>query len=293
MSLVRELFGNYSKRNDINWGRVIAEQLCPYSGKSCYKVRKSEPSISIGVCTVEYGGCPGIMICPNRMLERQQIFNDCLHLLTMHEPGNELHLLPEVSIPGGSVDYFLISARGLKVIDFVGIELQTLDTTGSIWSERSALVQSKGVTVNKDDLSKKNFGMNWKMSAKTILVQMHHKIDTFENLNKHLVLVIQDCFYDYMAKEFNFAPLRPALLGDSFHIHSYSLDDNQVALRIRLSDRKSTDSAGLSLSLGLQAEAKVDLEEIVEYLERRMSDTTLLRNLNQIDLRYTYLKFSD
>ena len=50
----------------------------------------------------------------------------------MHEPGNELHTVPEVSVPGGSVDYFLASVRDGKVKDFVGIELQTLDTTGTV-----------------------------------------------------------------------------------------------------------------------------------------------------------------
>jgi hypothetical protein len=34
--------------------------------------------------------------------------------------------------------------------------------------------------------------MNWKMTAKTILVQMHHKVETFEHINKKMVLVIQD-----------------------------------------------------------------------------------------------------
>lgn len=46
-----------------------------------------------------------IMICPRRLLERRQVFTDCLHLLTTHEPGNELHVVPEVTVPGGSVDF--------------------------------------------------------------------------------------------------------------------------------------------------------------------------------------------
>ena len=69
-----------------------------------------------------------IIICPFRLLEHNQIFMDCLHLLTLHEPGNELYLIPEVQIPGGNVDYFLVSAKNKKVKDFIGIELQTMDT---------------------------------------------------------------------------------------------------------------------------------------------------------------------
>jgi hypothetical protein len=84
-------------------------------------------------------------------------------------------LLPEVSIPGGSVDYFLVSVHNDKVMDFVSIELQKLDITGSLWSERASLLLSKGLYIDKSDLS-----------AKTILVQMHHKIHTFEYLDNHV-----------------------------------------------------------------------------------------------------------
>jgi hypothetical protein len=61
--------------------------------------------------------------------------------LTVHEPGNELHIVGEINIPGGSVDYFFVSAKERKVMDFVGIEFQTLDTTGTVWPERSASLQ--------------------------------------------------------------------------------------------------------------------------------------------------------
>lgn len=277
MYKIKELFGIYTKRSDLDWKQVIMNQHCPYTAKKCVKVRKSKADVSIGICTIEYGKSDGIMICPHRLLERRQIFTDCVHLLTLHEPGNELHLLSEVTIPGGSVDYFLVSARNSKVHDFVGIELQTLDTTGSLWSERSSFVQSKGFTVSEDELAPKSYGMNWKMSAKTILVQMHHKIQTFEHLNKHMVLVIQDCFKEYMTKEFNFAHMRQSRLGDSFHIHTYSLDEDENMMRLHFKDRFSTDANGIALCLGLQAEAKVELEAIIKNLEARISETSVIK----------------
>lgn len=276
MSKVKEFFGLSTKRSDVDWKHIESEQQCPYIGKKCVKVRKSTASISIGVCTVDYSKYNEVMICPHRMLERKQIFIDCVHLLTLHEPGNELHLLPEVTVPGGSVDYFLVSVRKNKVVDFVGIELQTLDTTGSLWSERASFLKSKGISVENSDLHAKTFGMNWKMSAKTILVQMHHKIQTFEHLNKHLVLVIQDCFRDYMKREFSFTHMQPARQGDSFHIHSYVLEDENQSFRMRLDNRISTDANGIAICLGLQAEAKIELDKIVNYLEKRISDKTLL-----------------
>ena len=278
MSKVKEFFGIYTKRDDVDWINIISTQYCPYTEKKCVKVRKSSPDISIGVCSVNYSNYNEVMICPHRLLERRQIFIDCVHLLSLHEPGNELHLLSEVSVPGGSIDYFLVSVNKSKVVDFVGIELQTLDTTGSLWSERAALIHNKGIEVDKADLLSKTFGMNWKMSAKTILIQMHHKIETFEHLGKHLVLVIQDCFRDYMAREFSFSHFQQARQGDSVHIHSYSLiEADNNSLRLRLKDRISTDADGIALCLGLQAEAKIELEKITQYLEARISENTLLK----------------
>ncbi len=276
MSKIKELFGLYTKQDEIDWEIVLRGQHCPYTNKKCFKVRKSQPSISIGVCTVNYSKYNDVMICPHRLLERKQIFVDCVHLLTLHEPGNELHLLSEVGVPGGSVDYFLVSVCKGKVADFVGIELQTLDTTGSLWSERASFIHEKGLKVDTDDLRAKTFGMNWKMSAKTILVQMHHKINTFEHINKHMVLVIQDCFCEYMAREFSFSHMHQARQGDSFHIHSYTLDEtNENSMRMQLSNRISTDADGIAICLGLQAEAKIELEQLVKQLEKRISANTI------------------
>jgi hypothetical protein len=55
-----------------------------------------------------------------------------------------------------------------------------------------------------------------------ILVQMHHKIETFEHVNKKLVLVIQDKLLAYMTREFNFAHLRNPATLRSLHSLSFS-----------------------------------------------------------------------
>ena len=145
MSKILELFGRSTESHDGEWWRIIREQKCPFLELKCYKVRKSDPSNSIGTCTLLYGKEErAILICPARLIDRRKIFIDCLHLLTKHEPGNELHIVPEISVPGGNVDYFIVSARGKKVKDFVGVELQTLDTTGTVWPERQRLLREFG-----------------------------------------------------------------------------------------------------------------------------------------------------
>ncbi|HEV2969591.1 MAG TPA: NotI family restriction endonuclease [Pirellulales bacterium] len=274
---VLELFGNSTRRNH-NWSQIVQQQRCPFSATKCFKVRKSDPDVSIGTCSVRYGkGDQDIIICPNRLLERRQVFTDCLHLLTQHDPGNELHVVPEVSIPGGSVDYFLVSVKKGKVKDFVAIEFQTLDTTGTVWPERQRLLKVLGIKASRKDVnSRKPFGMNWKMTAKTILVQLHHKVDTLEHIGKHLALVIQDCLLEYLQSQFNFAHLTNVRVGDTMHIHSYKMEEGDGEFKIQLDTRLSTDAAGVAECLGIQAETKIELEAIVAELEKKISAKTRL-----------------
>lgn len=287
MSKIIELFGKGTHNRSVDWRGLIGAQRCSYTNKPCYKVRKSSPDISIGTCSVLYGKVPEpVIICPVRLIERRQIFTDCFHLLTTHEPGNELHIIPEVSIPGGSVDYFLVSAKDGKVKDFVGIELQTLDTTGTVWPERQRMLQALGIPRSDSaEESDKTFGMNWKMTAKTILVQMHHKVQTFEHINKKLVLVIQDKLLSYMTKEFKFDHLKtPALIGDSMHLHAYKMDNAGAGdYKISMSSRLSTDADGIGMCLGLQAEARIELEQILIGLQTKISDRTLFQAVGTPD----------
>jgi len=195
----------------------------------------------------------------------------------LHEPGNELHIIPEISLPGGSVDYFLVSVAKKKIRDFVGIELQTVDTTGTVWPERQRFLDSVGIAVPKADKTcADSFGMNWKMTAKTILVQLHHKVETFEHINKKLVLVVQDHLLAYMQKSFVFDHMsEPPRKGDSMHFHAYTLTHEESGnWRMELARRLSTDAIGVGRAMGLQISAKVELETIITQLEAKMSDQT-------------------
>lgn len=276
-SKVIELYGSATGASNVNWPNLVSSQQCSFLSRKCLKNRKSEPEKTIGTCVVNHGKKP-VIICPHRLLERQAIFKDCIHLLTKHEPGNDFHCVPEITIPGGNVDYFLVSSRKGKVADFVGIELQTLDTTGTVYPERQRFVHSVGIgDVNESDLnSTKPFGMNWKMTAKTILVQLHHKVSTFEGLNKTLVLVMQDHLLNYMRKEFSFDHIEKPSLANPMHFHSYELITDGTDWSIQLSERLSTDTDGIAVCLDLQADARVELTEIVAALEGKMSKDTLI-----------------
>lgn len=275
MKEVLELFGTRTDAS-ANWSKIVGAQTCPLDKKQCFKTRKSEPSVAIGSCIVEYNG--PVMICPKRMTDRGKIFTDVLHLLRKHEPGNEYHLFPEVTVPGGSIDYVVASVKNGKVVDFVGIEIQTLDTTGTVWPFRQKFLIDVGV-LPPQTLEAKSYGMNWKMTSKTILVQMHHKAQTFSALDRHLVLTVQDRLLDYMQSEFNFGHFSdPADAANTVHMHGYSLNANSGGQRfgLELQRRISTDVAGIERSLGLRTEAVIQEDVLLSALTRKVSSATLL-----------------
>ncbi len=277
MSKISELFGLFCEDETLDFASAIQHQICPYRGTICAKMRKSNPDVKIGTCSVKYQG-NDIIICPIRLIEHNQIFIDCLHLLTLHEPGNELYLIPEVQIPGGHVDFFLVSTRDKKVKDFVGIELQTMDTTGTVWPERQRFLSEKGISVDFNDIQNKStFGMNWKMTLKTILIQIHHKSETFEYLNKHLVLILQKPLLEHMKKDFYFDSVQGVRIGDPVHIHSYDFIKQENKFHLVLDQRISTDSIGIAQCLGLNANSKLELQDIIRLLESKLTENNRLK----------------
>jgi len=82
----------------------------------------------------------------------------------------------------------------------------------------------------------------------------------------------------YMKKEFSFEHISTIpKIGDSFHFHSYQLFPKKNKYYLSLFERASTDAEGISLCLGLKAEANVELEIIVKMLESKISEKTLLK----------------
>jgi len=278
MTKVSELYGQPTFI-PAEWKALVKAEQCPFLRRKCLKNRKSQPDVTIGTCTMTYGrkSPQPVMICPFRLLERSQIFMDCVHLLKLHEPGNELRIVAELNVPGGSIDYCLASVRNGKPRDFVGIELQTLDSAGTVWPERQRFVATHGIPVKRSDArSPKTFGVNWKMTAKTILGQLNHKISTFEHLGKRLVLVVQDSLLAYLRKAFAFDHVQGVRDGDPMQFHAYELHRTKTGYAIALKERISTDSAGVAACLGLQVEPRVDLNAVLDQIESKLPKSSLL-----------------
>jgi len=203
-----------------------------------------------------------LIICPHRFLQAQQIFRDCQGLLST---SAHYAVIPEISMPGGSIDYFLVGSTGEVVDDFLGIEIQSLDTTGSgaIWQAREDLLRGEMA----DSYA---YGINWKMSAKTILIQMLHKAASFEALGKKLVLIIQKEFADYLDREFQTGQLRTASQDDPIHFHIYDVAASDGIFHVSLHERKSTDVSGIERMLNVGRDTNILLEDVIARITAKL-----------------------
>ena len=260
-----EFYGELAIATNTNTTRLreaIAGEHCPFIDARCVKQRKSDSTQTIGTCIAGYQGVP-LIICPKRFLQGHQIFLDCIRFL----PRNGRYfVVPEVTVPGGNVDYFLVAQdESGDILDYIGIEIQSLDTTatGGLWDARVDAVKDT-------PKSSYNFGINWKMSAKTILIQMAHKAPTFEALGKKLVLVVQSEFMAYMEREFRSGHLRTADPTDAVHFHSYDCVYLGNALSIVQGIAKSTSAHGVDQMLGSGKENIIAEEVMITALKAKM-----------------------
>ena len=86
---------------------------------------------------------------------------------------------------GGGGKQSAMSSLNAMLAGLAGVKLQPVDTIGTVWPECQRLLRTLGLphADSTEELSR-GFGMNWKMTAKRILVKMHHKVYTFEHLFK-------------------------------------------------------------------------------------------------------------
>ena len=80
-----------------------------------------------------------------------------------------------------------------------------------------------------------------------------------------------------MRNDFNFDGINGVRLGDPVHIHSYNFEEHENRLRLSLHERVSTDSEGIANCLGLNAEKKVELQDIIRILEPKLIEANRLK----------------
>lgn len=193
MSLrLAEFFGFAPQDHSAEADKFRRTQQCPFVGGTCIKKFKSR-TIS-GSCSVKPMTSGPVICCPNRMYAdgyrilvdvARACFGDsarlCRSVSEMQGDGSDVQVfgkrwgkelrLPNRGVGGGYfVDWILaLLDSKLQLREFVAVEVQTMDTTGSYEAEVNALY--RGEILERPSIA----GVNWENVSKRILPQIIYK----------------------------------------------------------------------------------------------------------------------
>lgn len=190
-----EFFGYRADDDSIEAKRAAETETCPISGVTCQK--SFNDGVVSGVCAIKPITSAPVICCPIRLYAddyrilaniAERVFGPNLKLIAGRDAfafsqthktecvavfgkgwGGELRL-PQKSKKGGYfVDWVLARLDGNgKLVEFVAVEVQTIDTTGTYRPGYEALKRDRSV-------EKTTAGLNWENVAKRILPQLIYK----------------------------------------------------------------------------------------------------------------------
>lgn len=171
-----------------------AGQLCPFVGGACTKLFRD--GARSGACTVRQAESGPIICCPNRLYaDNYRILHDIARsafgqdvrlvsggdLRKLRRDGHDVvvygkHWGKELQLPrvrgrgGFFVDWILAHVGPNKTLrDFVAVEIQSVDTTGTYRPQRDAYLAGAAFP------GYSNAGINWENVSKRILPQIIYK----------------------------------------------------------------------------------------------------------------------
>lgn len=244
-----EIFG-YAPDDLSNTSRSLWNlQACPFIEKACTKTNHDQ-TITYGTCSVTspYGDC---IICPNRMYENRyaslkkvayDAFGKDFEFLTYEEYIPRRDSLSECIVALGqtsgkevklgtslSMDWVLAKIDNKNLIEYVGIEVQSIDITGNY---RDNWYSYKNLTSSDTLIPKSGHGMNWANVHKRLIPQLIRKGLIYSRSNlvaNGLYFVLPDIVYKKFEEVIGAdIPLVDKCSPDVLTVHTYSLSSPVV-----------------------------------------------------------------
>jgi Restriction endonuclease NotI len=180
---------------------AIQNGQCPFLGSKCIK-SSPKSSGAYPVCSVWQGINPqrAVVVCPKRFLQAQ-IIQDAIRYCWPGLPPTNPKVAKEVKLEGlGFVDLVIadVNPETTKVVNFLSIELQALDITGSVHPEFMTIVH------NDQRTSQNSYGLNFANVKKRYVTQLIQKGFFHHHWNSKIVAVVQDILFEYLRKSMSF-----------------------------------------------------------------------------------------
>jgi hypothetical protein len=176
------------------------------------------------------------------MRETNQVFADVTYLLKGEIA--KVMVIPEIRLgKSGNVDFLVAGLDGDRnIVDFLGLELQTNDTTasGPLYAARNDFFAGRFEESYK-------YGLNWKHTVKLVLKQTLDKSAVFMSWGKRYVWAMQDTLLERMRGYANLSGFSSA--DPSAHevfFHAYEVIPGEQRYELRLQEQVGADREGVA-----------------------------------------------
>lgn len=219
---------------------------CPFTNKACSKAN-SEKTVVYGTCSVTttFGDC---IICPNRIYEKNykslkrishDVFGDDIEFLTFEQFIPRRSSVDECVVALGqnsgkevklgnklSMDWVLAKVRNGKLIEYVGVEVQSIDITNNY---RDNWYAYKNLDTNSTTIPRSEHGLNWANVHKRLIPQLIRKGLIYAKsdlVSSGLYFVLPDIVYKKFEEVIGAdIPLVNHKASNVLTVHTYSLSE--------------------------------------------------------------------
>ena len=173
---------------------------CPFLKTTCIKRSTLLPGQQYPVCSIQTRREGYVCVCPKRFYAVDFLQDVITHCWPGATPPANPQIAPEVTMKGfGNVDYVIADVgEDGNVQQFLSVELQAIDITGSVMKAYAALLKG-------EDLERKpTYGLNWDNVYKRFVTQIIRKGYFHHHWGTKIVAVVQDVVYKYICERFEF-----------------------------------------------------------------------------------------
>lgn len=223
------------------------DYTCPFLGTRCIKRSTSLPDEPYPICSIRrtvQGASQQICVCPKRFYAVDFLKDVVGHCWPGDPPANP-KIAPEVKMTGfGNVDFVIADvAEGEKISQFLSVELQAIDITGSLMPAYQAL------RAGRDIGKRPTYGFNWSNVYKRYITQLIRKGYFHHHWGTKIVAVMQDSVYQYVRDWADFmrsSDVRSSTVNIIFMSYRFEDDPEKPgAQRLALDTVEGTSHANL------------------------------------------------
>jgi len=173
---------------------------CPFLKTTCIKRSTRLPGQQYPICAIRTSNEGYVCVCPKRFLAVDFLGDVVRKCWPGTTPPANAQVASEVTMKGfGNVDFVIADIREDGTVDqFLSVELQAIDISGSVMMAYAALLKS-------EDLDRRpKYGPNWDNVYKRFVTQLIRKGYFHHHWGSKIVAVVQDVVYRYICDRFEF-----------------------------------------------------------------------------------------